>query len=122
MGLGWMHRRLGDSRRDRIYANTLFGVLDRKRSCRGIQTTLSERRKHSRHAGHRLVDEAGRDGYDMTISLLVHDLYRPLRHMKETRNIGCDIGSVVVIRICGKRLGHEYTCVINQRVDAIEAI
>jgi len=32
----------------------------------------------------------------VTASLLVHDLYRPLGHVKETRDIGGHMGSVVV--------------------------
>jgi len=47
--------------------------------------------------GQRLVDQAGRDSHDMTTSLLVHDLYRPLGHVKETRDIGGHISSVVVL-------------------------
>jgi len=53
-----------------------------------FKAPLVKRCKHSRHAGHRLVDQAGRDSHDMTASLLVHDLYRTLGHVKEARDIG----------------------------------
>src|SRR3984893_9729723 len=58
----------------------------------------------------------------VTASLLVHDLYRPLGHVKETRDIGGHMGSGVVFWIGGKRFGHEPTGVVDQSFHTIEAI
>ena len=55
-----------------------FGMFYREGSRRGVQRTLGERREHARHAAHWLVNQAGRDSYDMTTPRLAHHLYRAL--------------------------------------------
>jgi hypothetical protein len=78
--------------------------------------------RFTRHAAHRLVDQAESDGYDMTTPRLAHHLHRALGHMKEACDISGDVGSVVVIRIGGERLGYERAGVVDQRIEAAEAI
>jgi len=58
----------------------------------------------------------------MTTPGLAHYLHRALGHMKEACDIGGDVGSVVVMRIGGERLGDERAGVVDQRIDAAEAI
>src|ERR1700722_14648154 len=94
----------------------------RQGSRRGVQRTLGERCEDTRHTAHRLVNQAGRDSYDMTTPGLAHYLDRALGHMKEACDIGGDIGSVVVMRIGDERLGYEHAGVVDQRIDAAEAI
>ena len=77
--------------------------------------------KGARHTAHWLVNQAGRDSYDMTTPRLAHHLYRALGHMKEAGDIGGDVGRVVVVRIGDERLGDERAGVVDQRVDAAEA-
>jgi len=117
-----MHGGLDNSRRDGIHSHAIFGIFYRQGFRRGVQRTLGERCEDSRHAAHRLVNQAGSDSYDMTTPRLAHQLHRTLGHMKEACDIGGDVVSVFVIRIGGERLGHERAGVVDQRIDAAEAI
>ena len=105
MDVGRVHGGLDNSRRDGIHAHAVFGMFYRQGSRRGVQRTLGERCEDTRHAAHRLVNQAGRDSYDMTTPRLAHQLHRALGHVKEACDIGGDVGSVVVMRIGDERLG-----------------
>src|SRR5260370_39581573 len=107
MGLERMHRGLDDSRRNCIHAHTIFGALYRERFCRGVQGTLGERCKHSRHAGHRLVDQGGRESQGMTNSLLVHDLVSALVPWKESRGMCCLIVGAILTPVAANRRRRE---------------
>jgi len=122
MDFGRVHGGLDNSRRDGIHSHAVFGMFYRQGSRRGVQRTLGERCEDTRHAAHRLVNQAGRDSYDMTTPGLAHYLHRALGHMKEACDIGGDVGSVVVMRIGDERLGYEHAGVVDQRIDAAEAI
>ena len=76
----------------------------------------------ARHAARRLVNETGSDSYDMTTPHLAHQLDRALGHVKEACDICSDIAGVVVIRVGGERLGDERAGVVDERIDAAEAI
>jgi hypothetical protein len=58
----------------------------------------------------------------MTAPSLAHQRHRALGHMEETCDIGGNVAGVVVIRIRGERFGYEYAGVIDQSIDAAEAI
>jgi hypothetical protein len=94
-----IHGCLDNSRRDSIYARAIFGMFYRQGSRRGVQRALGERCEDSRHAAHRLVNQAGTDGHDVTAPGLARQLQCALGHVKKARNIGGDVGSVIVIRI-----------------------
>jgi NitT/TauT family transport system ATP-binding protein len=58
----------------------------------------------------------------LNMEIDAHYLHRALGHMKEACDIGGDVGSVVVMRIGDERLGYEHAGVVDQRIDAAEAI
>ena len=91
MGFAVMHGGFDDPRRDGIHSHAIFGMFYGQGFRRGVQRTLGERCEDARHAVHGLVNQAGRDSYDMTTPRLAHHLYRALGHMKET----CDITAVL---------------------------
>src|SRR5262249_45287531 len=90
MYFGRVHGGLDNSRRDSIHPHAIFGMFYRQGSCRGIQRTLGERCEDTRHAVHRLVNQARSDSYNMTAPRLVHQLHRPLGHMEEASDVGGD--------------------------------
>ena len=94
----------------------------RQGSRRSVQRTLGERCEDTRHAAHRLVNQAGSDSYHMTTPGLAHQQHRALSHVKEACDIGSDVSRVIVIRIGGEWLGYERAGVVDQRIDAAEAI
>ena len=93
-----VHGSLDNSCRDGIHSHAIFGMFYGQGFRRGVQCTLGERCEDARHAAHWLVNQAGRDSYDMTTPRLAHHLYRALGHMKEAGDIGGDVGRVVVRR------------------------
>ena len=58
----------------------------------------------------------------MTAPCLAHQLQRASGHVKKTRDIGGDVAGVAVIRIGEERLGDELAGIVDQRIDAAEAI
>jgi hypothetical protein len=54
MRLEGMHRRLDDAQRDRVYPNTVLGILDRERFGRAIEAALRQGRQDGRDAGGRV--------------------------------------------------------------------
>ena len=87
------------------FTRTPFLACSIARASSWCSRTLGERCEDARHAAHRLVNQAGRDSYDMTTPGLADYLHRALGHMKEACDIGGDVGSVVVIRIEMNGLG-----------------
>src|SRR3954469_16336726 len=67
-----------------------------------------------------MVDEAGRDVYDVTAPLLEHGVQHALRYVEEPREVHADQRAELVVGVVGERLGDEDAGVVDQGVDAAE--
>ena len=64
LGMVAVRRRIDDSRRHRIHADTVFRIFDGEATCNRINVAFGNHRDRGIYAGNRIVGQRGRDADD----------------------------------------------------------
>ncbi len=108
-----LHRRLDDTRADRIYPNPLAGELDRQRAGDGVQTALCQRGQRRSHRGNRLIGKRSRNIDDMAGAGLQHPGRGPLRDMEESMEVDPAHQGKIFQGVRDERLRDENSSVVH---------
>jgi len=106
---------------DRIHADAVPGILDRKTAGRGDEAALGDRSKDRREPLVGFFGKGRRHLKDMPSTLALHRRYRMLGDVEEPVEIGAEHPLVIVRRIAGERTTDEDPCIVDERVNATEA-
>src|SRR5262245_53071038 len=117
-----MHRRLDYAWRDSVDPDSLARIFNRERLCCRVQSTLRQRRQRRRHAAICVINEAGRDLYDVPGAPLQHLLGCEAGDVKKATEIDTKHVGIIFVGIVSERLCDEDTGIVDERVDAAEAL
>jgi hypothetical protein len=108
--------------RDRVHANSAFGVFDRERLCDRVEAPFGQRCESGRAPRIRMIDQAGRDVDDMAGALLRHGRDRGLRDMEEAGKVDGQRLAEVGFRVVREFLADKYAGIVHKRVNSAEAV
>ena len=109
-----MHRSIDDSWRNRVHTNAILCIFHRETSRDRLEAALRDHWDRRIHSGYRMFGHCSRNADDASASLLrEHLLNSELGNVDEAFQVNGGESLKVLGRVVGKRLGEEYTRVID---------
>src|SRR6516164_4349831 len=118
VSLGFVHRRLDDAQRNRVYSNAVLYVLHRQRPRHRVQTALGHDLNGHGYAGDRVVHERRRDIHNAAALLSHHLPDRQLRNVEKARGRRREQGVEILARVPGEGLKDKNARIVYQHIAA----
>ena len=122
MVFGLVHRRVYDTRRNGVHADSLSCVLNRQPSGSRVQPTLCDTGERCIDSGYGLLSQRRGNRDDLTATVLLHVSCGFLRHVEKTCQIRRDDAMKVLGRVLDKLFWYEDSSVVNQHIDVPESM